>query len=86
MYDADICQGTSEDATITAAVALCRTFVRLMSSGRMTRKHDDDATEVQIVKWLRERYVEYLGGLGRLILQGEVGYTLGLERYTLISC
>lgn len=58
---------------MTAAVALCRTFIRLMSKGRLIRTREDDANEAQIVKWLRERYVEYLNGLGKMINLGEVG-------------
>ncbi len=56
----------TEDA-ILAAVALCRVFSRLMTSGELTKKAGSSEKEDVVVAWLRERYYEYKSGLCELL-------------------
>ncbi|TGZ85165.1 CBF-domain-containing protein [Ascodesmis nigricans] len=54
---------TSPDLCITSAVALCRTFCRLMSKKRLSKKRTGSAEEVAVSTWLKERYNEYFASL-----------------------
>jgi len=47
------------DNSIVAAISLCRVFTRLMVSGEMTKREGTTEKEAVVVKWLRERYLEY---------------------------
>ena len=50
-------QGDGRD--ITAAVALCRIFCKLMAQGSLTAASDAPENEATIVKWLLQRFQEY---------------------------
>ncbi|ORY14599.1 CBF/Mak21 family-domain-containing protein [Clohesyomyces aquaticus] len=49
-----------DEATILAAVALCRIFSRLLAAGDMVKSRGLPQSEVVIVQWLKERYREYV--------------------------
>jgi len=68
-----ILQGVKDDGdtSIVSAISLCRVFTRLMVSGELTKKPTGSEKEVVLVRWLRERYMEYKAAL--LILLGEEG-------------
>ncbi|KAF1975230.1 CBF-domain-containing protein [Bimuria novae-zelandiae CBS 107.79] len=51
---------TAHEATILAAVALCRVFTRLLSTGDMVKSKWMTESETVIVAWLKERYREYI--------------------------
>ncbi|KAF2088068.1 nucleolar complex protein-like protein [Saccharata proteae CBS 121410] len=51
-------EDTAGETAITAAVALCRVFCRLMAAGNMVKSHGLSDQETMIVKWLKERYQE----------------------------
>ncbi|KAG9885832.1 CBF-domain-containing protein, partial [Aureobasidium melanogenum] len=67
----------SKDATqeITAAVALCRTFCRLMAAERMVKQKTMDEEEIGQVDWLKTQYKEYGRQLGRLLASEELQST-----------
>lgn len=50
---------TGNDTAILAAVALCRVFSRLLSSGDMVNTKGIPESEAVIVQWLKGRYREY---------------------------
>ncbi|KAF2707558.1 nucleolar complex protein 4 [Pleomassaria siparia CBS 279.74] len=52
-------QGSQNETAILAAVALCRVFARLFSTGDMVKSKGIAASEAVIVQWLKERYREY---------------------------
>ncbi|KAK2629422.1 hypothetical protein QTJ16_000242 [Diplocarpon rosae] len=58
-----------EENTVLAAISLCRVFTRLMVSGDMIKQPDSTDKDAVVIKWLRERYLEYKSGL--LLLLGE---------------
>ncbi|KAG9804763.1 CBF-domain-containing protein, partial [Aureobasidium melanogenum] len=64
----------SKDATqkITAAVALCRAFCRLMAAERMVKQKTMDEEEIGQVDWLKTQYKEYGRQLGRLLASEEL--------------
>ncbi|KAG9245957.1 nucleolar complex protein-like protein [Calycina marina] len=68
-----ILQGDTEDGDVlvVAAISLCRVFTRLMVSGEMAKSPKALEKEVILVRWLRERYMEYKSAL--LVLLGEEG-------------
>lgn len=49
----------AHEASTLAAVALCRIFTRLMSTGDMTKRKKMSEAETLIVTWLKQRYTEY---------------------------
>ena len=61
--DADADADGGAQMAVTAAVALCRTFCRLMAKGRLRRRKDDDPDAATVVAWLRERYRDYVNAL-----------------------
>ncbi|KAL8733982.1 MAG: hypothetical protein Q9166_001743 [cf. Caloplaca sp. 2 TL-2023] len=48
-----------EKRCITAVVALCRVFCRLMAMGSMSKPREASESEVLIVQWLRSQYDRY---------------------------
>ncbi|KAI6711649.1 nucleolar complex protein 4 [Diplocarpon mali] len=62
-------EGDDADKTVLAAISLCRVFTRLMVSGDMVKKPDSTEKDAVVIKWLKERYLEYKSGL--LLLLGE---------------
>ncbi|THV94542.1 nucleolar complex protein [Aureobasidium pullulans] len=67
----------SKDATqkVTAAVALCRVFCRLMAAERMVKQKTMDEEEIEQVDWLKTQYKEYGRQLGRLLASEELQST-----------
>ncbi|KAI9048094.1 hypothetical protein LZ554_007890 [Drepanopeziza brunnea f. sp. 'monogermtubi'] len=59
------------DDSVLAAVSLCRVFTRLIVSGDMNAKKGASEKDTVVIKWLKERYLEYKSGL--LLLLGEEG-------------
>ncbi|KAL8735869.1 MAG: hypothetical protein Q9181_002647 [Wetmoreana brouardii] len=51
--------GGARKESITAAVALCRIFCRLMAAGSMSKPRDAPQSEVTIIQWLRGQIVLY---------------------------
>lgn len=66
-------ESDSEDTeeSVLAAISLCRVFTRLMVSGDMSKKQETTEKEAVVMKWLKERYLEYKNGLYMLL--GEEG-------------
>lgn len=64
-----LCQNPSADhaANITAAVALCRVFCRLMAAERMVKAKAMSDAELQAVDWLKTRLREYVQTLAALL-------------------
>jgi U3 small nucleolar RNA-associated protein 19 len=60
-----------DETSILAAVALCRVFARLLSSGDMVKSKGMVQSEALIVSWLKERYREYISVLLDLFLRSE---------------
>ncbi|KAF2186830.1 CBF-domain-containing protein [Zopfia rhizophila CBS 207.26] len=56
-------QDGENETAILAAVSLCRVFARLISAGDMVKSKGMPESEVVIIKWLKERYREYLNVL-----------------------
>lgn len=48
------------EASVLAAVALCRVFTRLLSTGDMVKSKRMTEAETMIVTWLKQRYQEYI--------------------------
>ncbi|KAF2442037.1 CBF-domain-containing protein [Karstenula rhodostoma CBS 690.94] len=48
------------EASVLAAVALCRVFTRLLSTGDMVKNKRMTEAETMIVTWLKHRYQEYI--------------------------
>lgn len=67
----------SKDATqkVTAAVALCRVFCRLMAAEKMIKIKTMDEQEIEQVDWLKAQYKEYAQMLGRLLASEELQST-----------
>lgn len=63
--------GEEVDNSVVAAISLWRVFTRLMVSGEMSKKQGASEKDTVVLKWLRERYMEYKTGL--LELLGEEG-------------
>lgn len=63
----------NSDSAALASVALTRVFVRLLSSGSLTKKKDQSEKEAVVVQWLRDRYFEYKDVLLDLIKEDELG-------------
>ncbi|KAF2270665.1 nucleolar complex protein 4 [Lojkania enalia] len=61
----------NDETAIVAAVALCRVFSRLLSGGDMVKSKGMLGSEVVIVKWLKDRYKEYLNILLEQYLRSE---------------
>ncbi|KAF2682564.1 CBF-domain-containing protein [Lentithecium fluviatile CBS 122367] len=59
------------ETSILAAVALCRVFTRLLSSGDMVKSKATAQSEALIVSWLKERYREYTSVLLEVFLRSE---------------
>lgn len=53
-------QTADTETSILAAVALCRIFTRLLSTGDMVKSKGMAESEAVIVSWLKERYREYI--------------------------
>ncbi|KAL5329713.1 hypothetical protein ACEPPN_003228 [Leptodophora sp. 'Broadleaf-Isolate-01'] len=64
-------EGEQADDAVLAAISLCRVFTSLMVSGDMVKKQSTTEKDAVVIKWLKERYSEYKGGL--LLLLGEEG-------------
>lgn len=64
-------QEPENEAKILAAVALCRVFARLLSTGDMVKSKGMAASETVIVQWLKERYREYQDVLLHQYLRSE---------------
>ncbi|KAL8772335.1 MAG: hypothetical protein Q9209_002547 [Squamulea sp. 1 TL-2023] len=60
---------TQGKISITAAVALCRVFLRLMALGSMIHHRDAPDTESIVVRWLQTQLISYKDTL-QTILQG----------------
>ncbi|KAJ4288200.1 Maturation and nuclear export of 40S ribosomal subunits interacting protein [Kalmusia sp. IMI 367209] len=61
-----------DNETLTlAAVALCRVFTRLLSTGDMVKSKRMTEAEAMIVSWLKERYREYTDVLLSQFLRSE---------------
>ena len=65
---------TDPALAVTAAVSLCRTFCRLLSLGRMTRRKSDTEAEQTLLAWLKDRYKEYVKELELLVGSGDLLY------------
>ncbi|KAF1346975.1 CBF/Mak21 family-domain-containing protein [Delphinella strobiligena] len=63
----DICEQKTDGSNITAAVALCRVFCRLMVAERMIKKHGMPESEMQAVDWLKGRFKDYVSILCDLL-------------------
>lgn len=71
-----ICQKKSSDGTnITAAVALCRVFCRLMVAERMTKKQGMSDADLEAVDWLKNAFKEYIAVLCTLLAVEELQST-----------
>lgn len=57
------------DDSSLAAISLCRVFTRLMATGDMAKGKDSTEKDLVVLRWLKERYVEYKATL--LVLLGE---------------
>ncbi|KAF2013265.1 CBF-domain-containing protein [Aaosphaeria arxii CBS 175.79] len=66
---------TENDSAILAAVALCRVFSRLLSTGDMVKSKGMAESEVVIVQWLKERYREYTEALIEQFLKSGIAAT-----------
>ncbi|CZT00385.1 probable NOC4 Nucleolar protein, forms a complex with Nop14p that mediates maturation and nuclear export of 40S ribosomal subunits [Rhynchosporium agropyri] len=64
-------EGEEADDAVVAAISLCRVFTSLMVSGDMVKKQGTIEKDAVVIKWLKERYLEYKSGL--LSLLGEEG-------------
>lgn len=62
---------SQNEASILAAVALCRVFSRLLATGDMIKSKGMGESEGVIASWLRERYREYMGVLLEEFLPSE---------------
>ena len=60
------------DESITAAVALCRVFCRLMAAGNMAKRKSMSENEITIVDWLKARYAEYTRLLLSMVQEPEL--------------
>ncbi len=49
----------SSEMCFLAAVALCRTFCRLIVAGNLKRSRESSGDEATIVQWLRDRLLDY---------------------------
>ncbi|KAF2869259.1 CBF/Mak21 family-domain-containing protein [Massariosphaeria phaeospora] len=63
-------QAEKHETAILAAVALCRVFSRLLSTGDMVKSKRMAESELVIVQWLKERHREYLDVLLDQYLRG----------------
>lgn len=63
----DICEQKTDGSNITAAIALCRVFCRLMVAERMIKKHGMPESETQAVDWLKGRFKDYVSILCDLL-------------------
>lgn len=54
---------TDQQTAVIAAVALCRTFCRLMAKGRLLKRKGNTEDEATTVVWMRERYKECVAQL-----------------------
>jgi U3 small nucleolar RNA-associated protein 19 len=61
------------EIAVTAGVALCRTFCRLMAKGRLVKRKEDSEEEGLVVAWLKERYREFVAELCRCLDHEEQG-------------
>lgn len=56
-------QNAENQKSVTAAVALCRVFCRLIALGNMSKSRETSEDETLIVQWLIERLQEYQSAL-----------------------
>ena len=63
--------GADHEASTLAAVALCRVFTRLLSTGDMIKSKRMSEAETMIVTWLKQRYQEYTDVLLSNFLRSE---------------
>jgi U3 small nucleolar RNA-associated protein 19 len=62
---------SQKDVAILAAVALCRVFARLLSTGDMVKSKGMPQSEAVIVQWLKERYREFQDLLLQYLRNGD---------------
>jgi len=72
-----LAQKKSKDVTqtITAAVALCRVFCRLMAQEKMIKMKQMDDEQIQAVDWLKAQYKEYARVLAKMLVKEELQST-----------
>jgi U3 small nucleolar RNA-associated protein 19 len=63
-----------DDAAV-AAISLCRVFIRLIAFGELEKKKDSTDKDLVVIKWLRERYLEYKTALLTLVGEDGIGNT-----------
>ncbi|KAI4136830.1 MAG: hypothetical protein LQ341_005423 [Variospora aurantia] len=61
------------ERSLTAAVALCRVFCRLMAMGNMSKSRQASDNETTIVQWLRTQYESYKVTLLHLLAAADPG-------------
>lgn len=72
----ELSQKKSKDGSnITAAVALCRVFCRLMVAERMIKKQGMSDAELEAADWLKTAFKEYVAVLCRLLAQQDLQST-----------
>ncbi|KAH8820400.1 nucleolar complex protein-like protein [Xylogone sp. PMI_703] len=57
------------DASMLAAISLCRVFTRLFVSGELSKKPNSTEKEATVLNWLKSRYSEYKESLLNLLYQ-----------------
>jgi U3 small nucleolar RNA-associated protein 19 len=72
-------EDTKESAGI-AAIALCRTFCRLFAAGSFEKSKGAPESEIMVVKWLEERYHEYVE-----LLLGQIRDGSSVERTSAVT-
>jgi U3 small nucleolar RNA-associated protein 19 len=63
-------------SALTAAVALCRVYIRLLAAGALRRTSDFSEKDLVVVQWLRGRYAEYKEVLAALLGDDEAALTV----------
>ncbi|PQE11547.1 cbf mak21 family protein [Rutstroemia sp. NJR-2017a WRK4] len=63
------------DASILAAISLCRVFTKLMISGALQKTKEKSEKEIVVIRWLKERYSEYKTVLVEMLGQEDTAST-----------
>ena len=66
---------SSEGSNVTAAVALCRVFCRLMAGERMIKTQGMSDADLEAVDWLKNAFKEYIAVLCSLLAADELQST-----------
>ncbi|KAH6660607.1 CBF/Mak21 family protein [Truncatella angustata] len=55
----ELASGEDDEFSMLANVSLCRTFIRLLSNGSLTRRPDQSEKTILVIQWLKGRLTDY---------------------------